>query len=107
MSAMRDDLQLITLGEAARLTGKLPHNIRDYIQRGRISKYNTQGERISRAANGELRVSFKELQTFLSLVNQGIEKHHHAGLHPELGFHNLRELRATRKSLLIYSIWRS
>jgi len=91
-----DSLELVTLEEAARFAGKTPHNIRDYIQRGRISKYDAQGNLISRARNGELRVSLKELKTFLSLIAQGLEKHHHAGLHPELGFHNVPEYQRTK-----------
>lgn len=91
-----EDLELVTLEEAARVVGKTPHNIRDYIQRGRITKYNEQGQRITRAQNGQLRVSLKELRVFLSLIEQGIEKHHHAGLHPELGFYNLPEYQRTK-----------
>ncbi len=89
-------LELVTLDVAANAVGKTPHNIRDYIQRGRISKYNDKGEHITRAKNGELRVSLKEVKLFLDLVNQGIEKHHHAGLHPELGFHGLAEYKRTK-----------
>ncbi|MFH0937788.1 MAG: hypothetical protein V1899_00655 [Planctomycetota bacterium] len=88
---MSDNLELATLDEAAKIVDKTPHNIRDYLQRQRISKYNNKGEIIERAKNGELRVSLKELRVFLALVNQGDEKHHHAGLHPELGFHGLPE----------------
>src|SRR4030042_1218037 len=93
---MIDDLELVTLDEAARIIGKTPHNIRDYIQRQRIGKYNPKGELIKRAQNGELRVSLKELRTFLSLVEQGNDKHHHAGLHPELGFHGIPEYLRTK-----------
>ena len=93
---MADNLELVTLEEAARTVGKTPHNIRDYIQRGRIQKYNKQGEPIRRAHNGELRVSLEELRTFLLLVDQGLQKHHHAGLHPELGFHNVPEYQRTK-----------
>ncbi|MBI3913180.1 MAG: hypothetical protein HY327_03120 [Chloroflexi bacterium] len=89
-------LELATLEEAALAVGKTPHNLRDYIQRGRIAKYNPEGKRISRALNGELRVSLFELRAFLSLVAQGNEKHHHAGLHPELGFYNLAERERTK-----------
>jgi len=89
-------LELATLEEAARAVGKTSHNVRDYIQRGRIAKYNSEGKRISRALNGELRVSLFELRAFLSLVAQGNEKHHHAGLHPELGFYNLAERERTK-----------
>lgn len=90
------DLELVTLAEAARIVGKSPHNIRDYIQRQRIGKYNVRGERITRARNGELFVSLKELRIFLALVEQGDAKHHHAGLHPELGFHGLPEYKRTK-----------
>ncbi len=93
---MADDLELVTINEAARIVGKTPHNIRDYIQRGRIGKYNEHGELIKRARNGNLRVSLKEIKIFLSLVEQGLEKHHHAGLHPELGFHNVPEYQRTK-----------
>ncbi len=93
---MSKDLELVTLEEAARIVGKSPHNIRDYVQRQRIGKYNDKGELISRARNGELRVSLKELRVFLMLVEQGDEKHHHAGLHPELGFHGLAEYKRTK-----------
>jgi len=95
-ATMSDDLELAPLEEAARTVGKTPHNIRDYIQRGRIGKYNERGEPIKRARNGELRVSLKEIRIFLSLVEQGIEKHHHAGLYPELGFHNVPEYQRTK-----------
>lgn len=91
-----DDLELATLHEAAALVGKTTHNIRDYIQRGRIAKYDRQGRRISHARNGELRVSLRELRAFLALVNQGIEKHHRAGFHPELGFYDVPEHQRTK-----------
>lgn len=96
MIKMSDNLELVTLEEAAQSVGKTPHNIRDYIQRQRITKYNDKGEVIERAKNGELRVSLKELRVFLALVNQGDEKHHRAGLHPELGFHGLPEYERTK-----------
>lgn len=91
-----EGLELVTLDEAANAVGKTPHNIRDYIQRGRIAKYNSLGEKIQHARNGELRVSLKEVRTFLQLINQGLDKHHHAGLHPELGFHGLAEYERTK-----------
>ena len=93
---MSNDPEFVTLDEAARIVEKTPHNIRDYIQRQRIGKYNENGERIVRAVSGELRVSLKELRVFLSLVEQGNEKHHRAGLHPELGFHGLAEYKRTK-----------
>jgi len=93
---MSDDLELVTLEEAARIVGKTPHNIRDYIQRGRIAKYSPEGEKITRASSGQLRVSLKELRIFLSLIEQGLEKHHHAGLHPELGFYQVPEYERTK-----------
>jgi len=87
---------LVTLEEAARLTGKTPHNIRDYIQRDRIKKFDTGGNIIEHAKNGQLRVSMKELRAFLYLVSQRDEKHHHAGLHPELGFYDVPEHQRTK-----------
>ncbi len=87
---------LVTLEEAALITGKTTHNIRDYIQRGRIAKLDTYGRPIKRAGNGELRVSLKEVQTFLYLVSQRNDKHHHAGLHPDLGFYDLAERERTK-----------
>jgi len=93
---MPNDLELVTVEEAARLVGKTPANIRDYIQRGRIGKYNENGELVQHAANGHLRVSLKEIKIFLSLVEQGLEKHHHAGLHPELGFYDVPEYQRTK-----------
>lgn len=93
---MSDNLELVTLDEAAKIVGKTNHNIRDYIQRQRISKYNEEGEVIKTAKNGELRVSLKELKTFLDLINRGDEKHHHAGLNPELGFYGLPEYQRTK-----------
>jgi len=93
---MSENLELVTLEEAARAVGKTQHNIRDYIQRQRIGKYNDKGEPIKRASNGELRVSLRELKIFLSLAEQGNEKHHWAGLNPELGFHGLPEYQRTK-----------
>jgi hypothetical protein len=93
---MIGNLELVSLEDAAAVVGKTPHNIRDYIQRGRITKYNPLGERIVRARNGELRVSLSELRVFLSLIEQGNEKHHHAGLNPELGFYDVPEYQRTK-----------
>jgi DNA modification methylase len=90
------NLKLVTLDEAAKDVGKTSHNIRDYIQRGRITKFNSNGEKITRAANGDLRVDLNELRDFLKLVNLGQEKHHHEGLHAELGFYGLAERERTK-----------
>lgn len=87
---------LVPLEEAASLTGKTPHNIRDYIQRGRIMKFDLEGNVINHAKNGQLRVSMKELRAFLYLVSQQDEKHHRAGLHPELGFYDVPEHQRTK-----------
>src|SRR6266498_1060724 len=93
----RADLtDFVTLEAAAAATGKTTHNIRDYIQRGRIAKFDPAGERITRAANGALRVSLKEVRAFLSLVEKREERHHHAGLHPELGFYDVPERERTK-----------
>src|SRR5581483_10178025 len=86
----------VTLEAAAAATGKTIHNIRDYIQRGRIAKFNPFGQKITHAANGQLRVSLKEVNTFLTLVAKREERHHHAGLHPELGFYDVPERERTK-----------
>lgn len=93
---MSADLELVTLEEAAQRTGKTPHNIRDYIQRQRINKYNSRGEQIQRAKSGELRVSLRELRTFLGHVQQATSKHQLDGLHDELGFHSVPEHQRTK-----------
>jgi len=68
------DSDLIKLEQAARIVGKTPHNIRDYIQRRRINKYDPLGNRISKARNGQLRVSLKELRDFLDMLEQDRQK---------------------------------
>lgn len=92
----RTSIDLVTLEAAAAATGKTPHNIRDYIQRGRIAKFNASGEKVTRALNGTLRVSLTEVKTFLALVDKREERHHHAGLHPELGFYDVPERERTK-----------
>ena len=87
---------LVKLEEAARIVGKTPHNIRDYIQRRRINKYDRFGNRIAKARNGQLRVSLKELTDFLDMLAQDHQKHHHAGLNKELGFYGLPEYERTK-----------
>ena len=90
------DSDLVKLEQAARIVGKTPHNIRDYIQRGRINKYDPFGNRISKARNGQLRVSLKELRDFLDLLEHDRQKHHITGLHEELGFYGLPEYERTK-----------
>lgn len=90
------ELQLATLDEAAIAVGKTTSNIRDYIQRGRIAKYDPTGRRIKRARNGELRVSLTEIRAFLSLVEQGLEKHHDSTLCADLGFYDVPEHKRTK-----------
>ena len=91
-----DLTDFVTLEAAAAATGKTTYNIRDYIQRGRIAKFNAAGEKIERAVNGQLRVSLREVKAFLSLVDKREERHHHAGLHPELGFYDVPERERTK-----------
>lgn len=90
------DSDFITLQQAANIVGKTPHNIRDYIQRGRINKYNPSGQRISKARNGQLRVSLRELKDFLNILEQDRQKHHMTGLNEELGFYGLPEYERTK-----------
>ncbi len=91
-----EDSDFVTLQHAACLVGKTPHNVRDYIQRGRINKYNPSGQRISKARNGQLRVSLRELKDFLDMLAQDHQKHHWTGLHEELGFYGLPEYERTK-----------
>lgn len=87
---------LVTLELAARIVGKTTHNIRDYIQRKRINKYDPFGNRISKARNGQLRVSLKELKDFLEMLEQDRQKHHQPSLSEELGFYGLPEYERTK-----------
>ena len=41
---MSDNLELVTLDKAAQIVGKTPHNIRDYLQRQRISNTMTKAK---------------------------------------------------------------
>jgi len=93
------DSDLITLQQAANIVGKTTHNIRDYIQRGRINKYDPSGQRITRARNSQLRVSLKELKDFLDILALDHNKHHKAGLHEDLGFYGLPEYERTKHVL--------
>lgn len=88
---------LVTISEAATRVGKTIHNIRYYIDYGRIAKYRPDGEVIKgKARNGDLRVSLSELQTYLGLLRKGLSKHHRAGLNSELGFYELPEYQRTK-----------
>src|ERR1043166_8101370 len=91
-----DVSDFVTLEAAAAATGKTTHNIRDYIQRGRIAKFNPLGQRSAHAANGQLRVSLKEIRAFLSLVDKREERPHHAGLHPHIGFYDVPKRERTK-----------
>ena len=88
---------LITISEAAETVGKTVHNIRYYIDYKRIGKYKPDGTKLKqKAKNGELRVSLRELKSFLELIDQGNSHHHHEGLDSELGFYNLPERERTK-----------
>jgi DNA modification methylase len=89
-------VDLVTIEEAAKTVGKTIHNIRDYIQRGRINKYNELGARIYKANNGELRVSLKEIRGFLGILEQDRKRHHRPGQVEELGFYGLPEYERTK-----------
>jgi DNA methylase len=86
----------VTLEEAAEQVGKTTHNIRDYLQRGRIGKFNAQGQSIGRAKIGELRVSLSELKAFLKQVQHGNHKHALLGVDHELGFYDVPEFERTK-----------
>lgn len=92
-----NNLDLITISEAAETVGKTVHNIRYYIDYKRIGKYTPDGTQLNqKAKNGELRVSLKELKIFLELIEQGNSHHHQEGLDAELGFYNLPERERTK-----------
>jgi len=88
--------ELVTLQQAAILSGKCPHNIRDYIQRGRINKYDPFGNKISYAGNGQLRISLRELTNFLSVFIKERSRHHRSHLSESLGFYDLPEYKRTK-----------
>lgn len=93
---MNDTLELATVEQAAAVFGKTVDEINEYILARRIGKYNAQGKLIVGEQNGHFMVSLKEIRVFLYLLEQGLEKHHHAGLHPELGFHDVPEHQRTK-----------
>ena len=92
-----NETDLVTISDAAKITGKTAANIRYYISYNKINKYKPDGSKLDRKAkNGELRVSISELKSFLNLIDQGIARHHHAGLNTDLGFYNLPEYERTK-----------
>ncbi|MBD3339406.1 MAG: hypothetical protein GF353_09875 [Candidatus Lokiarchaeota archaeon] len=94
---MNKSNDLLTISDAAKITGKTVANIRYYISYDRINKYSPDGEAIKgKAKNGELRVSYSELKSFLDRVNKDIAKHHSDDLDTELGFYDLPEYERTK-----------
>lgn len=93
---MNDELELATIEQASAIFGKTASEIHDYIQAGRIGKYDAHGNLITAEQDGHFMVSLKEIRVFLYLLEQGLEKHHRAGLHPELGFHDVPEHQRTK-----------
>jgi hypothetical protein len=87
---------LLPLARAAAASGKTEHNIRDYIQRKRIGKYDPQGQRIVIARSGELRVSLTELQAFLREVDARAGQHLPMGVDHALGFYDVPERERTK-----------
>lgn len=87
---------LVTLEHAAHVVGKTPANIRYYIQVGRINKYDLSGRKILKARNGQLRISLKELKSFLYMLDKDIKRHHNGHLNKELGFYGLPEYERTK-----------
>lgn len=93
---MNDELELVTLEQASAIFRKTETEIHEYIRAGRIGKYDAHGNLIADEKNGHFLVSLKEIRVFLYLLEQGLEKHHRAGLHPELGFHDVPEHQRTK-----------
>lgn len=92
-----NSLDLVTVSEAAKATGKTVANIRYYISYNRIARYNPNGEQMTKkAGNGQLRVSLSELRAFLDVAQKNVAKHHHSGLDTELGFYDVPERERTK-----------
>lgn len=90
--------ELLTLREAAVLIGKSESNISYLIQYSRINRYNKEGNKISRARNGELRVSKTELLNYLKSWDELIERRRKALqiTDEELAFYDIPERERTK-----------
>ena len=63
---------LLTLADAAALVGKTPSNISYLVQYSRIRRYDARGRVVSRAPNGGLRVSRRELLDYMERWNRRV-----------------------------------
>jgi hypothetical protein len=90
--------ELLTLQQAAKLFGKTPSNISYLINYDRINRYDTEGKRVERARNGELRVSRAELAQYFETLDERMRRRmeQHSGLDMELAFLDVPERERTK-----------
>lgn len=90
--------ELLTLQQAAKVFGKTPSNISYLINYDRISRYDTEGKRIEKAKNGELRVSRAELAQYFETLDERMRRRmeQHSSLDMELAFLDTPERERTK-----------
>lgn len=87
---------LLTVEDAATKTGRSIDTIADYVRRGRLTAYDSQGRKTDDADPLRSFVKEKELTHFLSVVDQDVERYQSEGLNPELGFYDVPEWERTK-----------
>ena len=93
---MQQDLEIVTLTQAAKAVGRDSGNISYYLSRGHINRYDAHGNRVEAGGSPRVHVSLVELRAFLERLNQNVQKHHQDGLAFELGFHDVAERDRTK-----------
>jgi hypothetical protein len=90
--------ELLTLQQAGKVFGKTPSNISYLINYDRINKYDTEGKRIEKARNGELRVSRAELTQYFETLEERMRRRmeQHSSLDMELAFLDVPERERTK-----------
>jgi hypothetical protein len=90
--------ELLTLQQAAKIFEKTPSNISYLINYDRINRYDTEGRRIEKARNGELRVSRAELAQYFETLDERMRKRmeQHSSLDMELAFLDVPERERTK-----------
>ena len=93
---MQQDLELVTIAQAARAVGKDTSNLSYYLSRNHIHRYDAAGNRVGPSAGKRPYISLVELRAFLERLNAEVQKHHQDGLEFELGFHDVAERDRTK-----------
>ena len=90
--------ELLTLQQAAKIFEKTPSNISYLINYDRINRYDTEGKRIEKARNGELRVSRAELAEYFETLDERMRRRmeQHSSLDMELAFLDVPERERTK-----------